>query len=363
MEDLTPHRRGFALGALGIAATALAPKARAQQAGGWRILPTEAYRGKQDDISFISLNEGWYGNGAGKLYRTRDGGETWTQIWERPGTFIRALGFVDAQNGFLGNVGTGYYPNVADDHPLYRTRDGGETWTRVEAENISAVRGVCSIDILHEQRIYQGELRDNVVVHAAGRVGGPAAMLRSLDGGETWRVLDLSRHAGMILDVKFFSAHEGLVCAASSADTTQANALILRTADGGETWTEAHRSARLYENCWKMSFPSREVGYATVQNYQEGATERLIVKTTDGGATWRELPLVADASVREFGIGFVDNNWGWVGAIDNGFETRDGGATWAPIDFGRAVNKILIVRDRGAWRAFAIGVNVARLDG
>lgn len=329
----------------------------------WRLLSTEPFAGKQDDISFISPDIGWYGNGAGKLYRTRDGGESWEKVWDRPGTFIRALGFADEQNGFLGNVGTDYYPNVTDTNPLYRTRDGGVSWAPVEVENIGIVKGICGIDILPQRRIFQGELRDTPIVHAAGRVGGPAAMLRSLDGGETWRALDLREQAGMILDVKFFDARNGLLCAATSDDLEQANALILRTDDGGESWTRAYQSPRKFENCWKMNFPTRQVGYATVQNYEEGASARVVVKTTDGGRSWRELPLVDDARVREFGVGFVDENWGWVGTSTTGFETRDGGRSWSPVEMGRAVNKIRILRDGGRWRAFAIGVQVHRLDG
>lgn len=345
------------------AAFGIAGRSRAASAAGWRTLPTEPYRGKQDDIAFVSPDIGWYGNGAGKLYRTGDGGETWEKVWDQPGTFIRALGFVDARNGFLGNVGTEYYPNVTDTHPLYRTRDGGVSWTPIETPGIGIVKGICGIDVLHEKRIFQGEIREVAVIHAAGRVGGPAAILRSIDAGETWSVIDLSEQAGMILDVKFFDAQNGLVCAASSSDAAQANASILRTGDGGKTWTQVYRSDRPAENCWKMSFPSRNVGYATVQSYQEGATKRVIVKSTDGGTTWRELPLVDDARVREFGIGFVDDERGWVGTTTGGFETRDGGATWAPIAMGIAVNKIRVLRVGNGFRAFAIGVQVHRFDG
>ena len=260
-------------------------------------------------------------------------------------------------------MGTDYYPNVTDTHPLYRTRDGGVTWTPVEATGIEIVKGICGIDVLHEKRIFQGVMAPVTVIHAAGRVGGPATILRSVDGGETWKVIDLRPHAGMILDVKFFDAQNGLVCAATSNDLEQANALILRTSDGGATWTRAYQSARLFENCWKMNFPSRRVGYATVQNYQEGATARVVVKTTDGGATWRELPLVDDAKVREFGVGFANDDWGWVGTTTTGFETRDGGKTWAPVAMGAAVNKIRVLRDGARFRAFAIGAEVHRLDG
>jgi photosystem II stability/assembly factor-like uncharacterized protein len=329
----------------------------------WRQLPTEPFRGKQDDIYFVSRRVGWYGNGSGKLYRTADGGNTWARVWDQPGTFIRALGFVDDANGFLGNVGTDYYPDVTDTRPLYRTRDGGTTWSPVDAPGIDIVKGICGIDILPQSRIFQGSLQTTPIIHAAGRVGGPATMLRSLDGGDTWRVVDLRGHAGMILDVKFFDANNGLVCAASSDNLEVSNALILRTTDGGTTWASAYRSKRPFENCWKMSFPTRLVGYATVQSYEQAAAQRVVVKTTDGGVTWRELSLVDDAQAQEFGIGFVNENWGWVGTRNNGFETRDGGATWMPVEMGQAVNKVRIVREGDRFSAFAIGVEVRRLDG
>jgi len=337
--------------------------ARASTPASWQRLPTEPFRGKQDDIAFVSPDTGWYGNGDGKLYRTTDGGQKWEKVWERPGTFIRAVGFVDARHGYLGNVGTEYYPGVTDTRPLYRTQDGGVTWTPVSVPGIEIVKGICGIDVLQETRIFQGQTRSVPVIHAAGRVGGPAALLRSVDGGDTWTVIDLRAQAGMLLDVKFFDSRNGLVCASTSSDLRQGRALILRTRDGGATWTRAYESDRPFENCWKFSFPSRSVGYATVQNYEEGATRRVLVKTTDGGASWREIPLVDDARVRQFGIGFVDDDWGWVGTTTAGFETRDGGATWAPVAMGQAVNKIRILRSGSRVRAYAIGVHVHRFDG
>ena len=42
----------------------------------WKKLATEAYAGKQDDIFFVNDKVGWYGNGAGKVFHTTDGGTT-----------------------------------------------------------------------------------------------------------------------------------------------------------------------------------------------------------------------------------------------------------------------------------------------
>lgn len=344
-------------------ASIAAPSAWAQDAGGWRTLPTEPYNGKQDDIYFVDALTGWYGNGAGKLYRTQDGGETWALCFEQPGTFIRALGFASASVGYLGNVGVGYYPGVTDPHPLYQTRDAGASWTPITANGIEAVAGICGIDVQPIRLIHQGELRETHMVHAAGRVGGPAAMLRSIDGGETWSTLDLSAHAGMILDVRFFDQDNGLVCAATNSAVETARAAILATTDGGRSWTRVYEGERPLENCWKMSFPTREIGYATVQSYDQTNPSRIFIKTTDGGQTWRELPLTDDPAAREFGIGFASAERGWIGTARSGFETRDGGMTWLPVSFGRAVNKIRVVsRPDGGQRAFAIGVEVHRLD-
>ncbi len=329
----------------------------------WRQLATEPYPRKQDDIFFVSRRIGWYGNGAGRLFRTRDGGEVWDKVWDHPGTFIRALGFMDDLNGLLGNVGVGYAPGVADPIPLYRTRDAGATWAPVEAEGIGAVGGICGIDILPQHSIFQGELRSTLVIHAAGRVGGPAVVLRSVDGGESWRVIDLSAHAGMILDVKFLDANTGFLCTGTSSNLDQSNAAILRTLDGGATWARVYQSTRPLELCWKMSFPSPRIGYATVQNNAADVTAQVVVKTSDGGATWRELPLVDALGLREFGVGFLTERRGWVGASSTGFQTNDGGRTWAPVEIGRPVNKIRIVREGRAYSVFAIGANVTRLDG
>lgn len=347
-------------------ATLLVPTAlqAASAAPQWRKLETVPYKGKQDDISFVTPDIGWYGNGAGKLYQTINGGDSWALRAEMPGTFIRALGFVDEKTGFLGNVGTDYYPGVTDPHPLYRTDDGGATWTKVMAPGIEQIKGICGIHVLKQKRIFQGALQEVAIIHAAGRVGGPAGLLRSVDGGATWSAQDLSSVAGMILDVKFLNEKTGFLCSSTNSDMEKSEAQILRTTDGGKSWTPVYKSGRPFGNCWKMSFPSRNVGYATVQSYDENpkSSRRVVIKTTNGGKSWKELPLADDIKMQEFGIGFADEKHGWVGTVNSGYETRDGGKTWTPVSFGRAVNKIRIVGEGAARRVFAIGVDVHRLD-
>ncbi len=329
----------------------------------WAKTAAEPYKGKQDDVYFIDAKQGWYVNGSGKLYATQDGGNTWALRWEKPGTFFRTVAFVDAQHGYIGNVGTDYFPDVKDETPLYETRDGGSTWNAVTLPAV--VKGLCAIDITRVKFVNHGVLAQRTMIHAAGRVGGPGNLLRSLDAGKTWTHIDLSKQVGPVLDVKFFNEQVGFVFAGSPEGLEKSNAVILKTTDGGASWKEVYRSTRPYEITWKASFPTEQIGYVTIQSYDpdKSKSQRYVAKTSDGGNTWRELPLVADHATREFGVGFVSPDVGWVGVFDGAYQTTDGGANWTKIpneDIGKAVNKIRLIPDGEGFVAYAVGTHVSK---
>jgi hypothetical protein len=108
----------------------------------WRRLPTESYPKKRDDIVFADVHTGFYGTGKGNPYRTEDGGQSWRSIWSRPGTLIRALGFIDRKHAFLGNLGAGPV-GITDANPLYESIDGGVTWEPAQVVP-AAIPGACS---------------------------------------------------------------------------------------------------------------------------------------------------------------------------------------------------------------------------
>jgi len=364
MQWLNTRRQALMLGAA-IAGGGWLGEVLAQDvSSAWRKLPTEPFPGKQDDISFVSPSLGWYGNGKGKVFRTQDGGESWSLVFERPGTFVRALGFVDAKRGFLGNIGVGRFPGVEDTTPLLVTDDGGQSWAPANIVDGPTMPGVCAIDIVKQPFIDRGALAERIHIRAGGRVGGPAFLLESLDGGASFVCKDLNAVTGAILDVKFLDEATGFIAGASKANINESSARILKTTDGGKTWRVVFESARPWEITWNLAFPSAKVGYASLQSYNpdQTVTARYVLKTTDGGESWVEQPLIEDHAFRAFGIGFVDERRGWIGGVANGLETEDGGATWRPVALGRAVNKIRIVPDGAKRRVFAIGADVHRLD-
>ena len=329
----------------------------------WKKQTTITYPGKQDDICFINENIGWYCNGQGKIYKTNNGGTIWNLVYDKPGTFFRCIGFIDSLRGFAGNVGTDYFPNVKDTIPLYTTTDGGVSWQPV-AYTGPYVKGLCAIDIVKEQFINRGNIDYRYHIYGVGRVGTPANMMASNDDGKTFTSWSMENDCKMLFDIKMFNTKEGFVCAATDADITQSNALILYTKDGGKTWEKRYQSERPFETTWKVSFPTRKVGYVTIQSYNPDTTvkQQHVAKTTDGGKTWKEIDLCVNAQAREFGIGFINENIGFVGTMTSGYQTTDGGKTWTKTDIGRATNKIRVYDDKDTYHLHAIGVNVYQLE-
>jgi photosystem II stability/assembly factor-like uncharacterized protein len=206
--EISMKTRRLRQAALALAFTiALVAAARADEP--WIKLPTAPYtlNNKQDAIAFADALTGWYGNGTGRIYRTDDGGEAWTAIWTKQGTYVRALEFADAQTGFLGNVGPGYFAGVTDRQPLYVSHDGGVHWTAIKPVAGRQITGVCAIDVLK----VDGKV---LAVRAGGRVGGPAGMLESFDEGRSFRARDMSAVTSMILDIHFVDTDTGFIAGA-----------------------------------------------------------------------------------------------------------------------------------------------------
>lgn len=330
----------------------------------WEVLPTEPYPGKQDDIYMLDHRQGWYVNGSGKIYRTQNGGDSWQLLAHKPGTFFRCVAFADSLRGWVGNVGTDYFPGVTDTIPLYQTTDGGKNWLPVAYKG-PYVKGLCAIDLTETPFVNHGTLGKKLRVFGVGRVGSPAMQLVSEDGGKTF-VSQTVPSSQMLFDVKMLSPKIGVACGATDADISQSHGSMLRTTDGGKSWQETYRSPRPYEITWKTWVcPDQMTLYATLQSYNPdtSVSQQYYLKSIDGGKSWQEYPLVRKHGARSFGLGFLDEKQGYIGTMTGGYGTSDGGNSWQPVALGRAANKFRLVSlPDGSKRMYAIGLQVFRLD-
>src|SRR5437016_1018011 len=106
-------RKSVDAGADTVGDAAMAPDlaltyAQAVTAANWSLLPNapKVTQGKQDDIWFTSPSRGFAVSGpAAKIYKTEDGGNSWSTSAYLAGTFFRSLLFTDDNHGLASNLG------------------------------------------------------------------------------------------------------------------------------------------------------------------------------------------------------------------------------------------------------------------
>jgi photosystem II stability/assembly factor-like uncharacterized protein len=340
--------------------------AQAVTAAAWKAVsgaPTAPKGAKMDDIFFPSASVGYAVSGAAStVYKSTDGGATWSVAFTHAGTYFRSLDFLDEMHGFASNLGAGLSPSITDTNVLYETKDGGQTWNPVTSITGPMPSGICN----------QNDI-DGTHLVAVGRVEGPPFFMKSSDAGATWTSTSLSSQLSMLIDARFTTPLDGIVIGSTPGNITTGSppfyCTVLHTADGGQSWQTAFTSKTSDSLCWKISFPSPNVGYVSVQD-AGGSGPPSFLKTTDGGQTWTEMPLPSNSSGSYLGIGvgFITEDIGWVSADfasttaapEPTYRTIDGGKTWTPDSALKSpINRFRFLTPT---TAFAIGGTIWKLD-
>ncbi len=316
----------------------------AVEAQNWNSLPGAPYSlyNRQDDMHFINADTGWVVNVEGDVYRTANGGISWDTLMFGTTIRCRSVGFLNNQTGILGNFGdyTGS-PVVIDTNALFKTVDGGQSWSPVTNFNGPKPKGICGISVVSDS-----------VVMAVGRISGDPIFLKSTDGGATFNSTDMSPWTSGLVDCYFISPDSGWVVGKSPNSTYATSvATVLFTYDGGQSWQTIFSGGSVGRWCWKICFPSKLTGYISVENHWQlgNLDTNYVLKTTDGGMTWQQL-MVDISTNRLQGIGFVNDSVGWTGE-EWVRKTINGGLTWQISTDLRFFNRYRNVNDSVKYAA------------
>ena len=305
----------------------------AVDAAEWFTLPhsPSAGGGRHDDVWFTDELTGWVVNGQGEIWHTADGGNHWQQQ-AALGDYLRAVTFASPMHGWAGTL--------FSSNRLYETTNGGGTWNAVPNLPPQMPQGVCGLWAASADAVY-----------AVGMYAMPAGILKTTSGGGSWSFLDVSNQARTLVDCYFSSANSGFAVGSVGHFPDSSRAVVLRTTDGGAVWRTQHVSSRIGEWAWKISFPSSSIGYVSVER---PSGPMIFLKTTDGGVTWAEKSC---PDSNEQGIGFLNDNVGWLGGWGSPtYTTTDGGESWEPLNFMENLNRIRFI----GGTAYAVGKQVYR---
>ena len=240
------------------------------------------------DIIYVGTGEAaprgniTYGDG---VYRSVDGGKTWSHLGLKDTRQIGAL-IVDPGNPdivLVAALGHAFGPN--SERGVFRTTDGGRSWTKVlyKDENTGAID--VSFDP-HNSRIVYAALWQARRQPWNFSSGGPGSGLyRSTDGGVSWKRLSGNGLPTGILGRIHVSV--------SPADSKRIYAMIeaeqgglYRSDDGGEHWQRVNDDGRLSQRAWYFSTILADPKNAdTVYAENTG-----LFRSSDAGKTFELLP-------------------------------------------------------------------------
>ena len=240
------------------------------------------------DIIYVGTGEAaprgnmTYGDG---VYRSVDGGKTWSHLGLKDTRQIGAL-IVDPNNAdivLVAALGHAFGPKT--ERGVFRTTDGGRSWTKVlyKDENTGAID--VSFDP-HNARIVYAALWQARRQPWNFSSGGPGSGLyRSTDGGVSWKPLTGNGLPTGIIGRIHVSV--------SPADSKRVYAMIeaeqgglYRSDDGGEHWQRVNDDGRLSQRAWYFSTVLADPKNAdTVYAENTG-----LFRSTDGGKTFELLP-------------------------------------------------------------------------
>ena len=219
------------------------------------------------------------------MYKSTDAGRTWKQIGL---TETRQISRVrihpkNADIVYVAALGHVWGPN--SERGIYRTRDGGKTWAQVFTRGPKAGAIDMTLDPTNPNIIWAGfweVYRKPWTLESGGPGSG---LFRSIDGGDTW--VDMTRSPGLpkgvigTVGVTVSPANPERVWAMIEAE----DGGLFRSDNGGKNWTKVNEERKLRQRAWYYNRifadpKNPDVIYAVNVNF---------FRSGDGGKTFQPI--------------------------------------------------------------------------
>ena len=247
----------------------------------------------------------------GGVYRSGDGGGAWSAA--NSGLATRWIGAVafDPKTPGLVYAGT-------EAGRLFRSTDGGREWSELKTPFPQVSVSTITIDPVDSNLIYVGTNSEGV--------------FRTSDGGLTWvRPTDRLKR-GTIWNITVSPGSPSVVYAGTHDG-------LFKSSDRGLTWTGVSKGMKSYNVLAVALDPAHpETIYA--------ATAIGVHKSNDGGATWSLLQ--SDIYVSALAIDPRNPNLLYAGTHLGVMKSVDGGSKWSSLDFAKRKDETLTAVDGAA---------------
>ena len=250
--------------------------------------------GRVDDVAVLESNPAvFYVAGATSgVWKTENMGTTFTPVFDHEGSSSVgdiAMAPTDANVLWVGTGENNNRQSSSWGDGVYKTTDGGRTWTHVGLRNSKQIARII-VDPVDFDVVYVAALGD------LWAPGGERGVYKTADGGQTWtRVLHVDDDTGateLLMDPN----NNKVLYAATYQRRRQPwgmngggpGSAIWKTSDAGATWAKLESGipegpkGRIGMDIWRAN---PNVLYAKNEHPTDSGTFR----SDDAGATWRKL--------------------------------------------------------------------------
>ncbi|HWQ31660.1 MAG TPA: hypothetical protein VNQ79_02160 [Blastocatellia bacterium] len=323
--------------------------------------------------------------GTGGLMKTTDNGVTWNAVFEKEAVASIGTVAVAPSDSRIIWVGTGELNGRNSSSwgdGVYKSTDGGETWTNTglkDSHNIARI----AIDPNDPNIVY---------VAALGHLWGPnkeRGVYKTTDGGKTWSaVLQVSQDVGCI-DLRMDPSDSKTLYAAMyfrrrtpfSFMSGSRDGGIFRTSDGGANWKRLSSGLPSQTGRIGLDVYRRDpkIVYAVVESDAGGdssmddAESRSggVFRSDDGGETWKRVNSIAPRAFYFSQIRVDPNNDQHVYVLGYGLHTSDDGGKTFKSDGGKGYHgdlhamwidpnnsdRVLLGTDGGVYQSYSKTAN------
>jgi photosystem II stability/assembly factor-like uncharacterized protein len=253
-------------------------------------------------LDSVSSDTAWVAgeiNGAGVIYKTEDGGQSWKEQLRVDTISVDAISAVDAKTVWAsGNLGY-----------VARSVDGGQNWTVMTTGFSGFAPIVSAVDADHAW------------------VQDDDGIIRTQDGGQSWvKLKPVSELAASILTFRFVNRDVGYAIAAVGPFSKQT---VYMTRNGGLGWTELTLPELPLLNSMS-SYEALSLSLVNADRIVLASSLGYTYRSDDAGQTFTIAP-VFNAAHRDIGcFQFVNAQLGYLAAGDDIFVSQDGGQSWNP---------------------------------
>jgi len=262
------------------------------------------------------------------VYKSTDAGRTWTLVGMKDGGQVGSVIIHPANPDIVWVAVLGSPFGPTETRGVYKTTDGGRTWTRTLFVNRETGARVLAINPSNPNELYAGMYRGfrkgwDIIS------GGPASeggIYKSADAGATWMKLSAGLPQRLIgkIDIDVARSRPSTVYAMIEAPGPEGG--LYRSDDSGATWANVNNSQRLRARPFYFHYVD-----VNPKNHEEVWVNELgLWKSSDGGRTFSGVPTPHGDN---HGIWFNPDNPDYAVQCNDGGAnvTRDGGKTWSSI--------------------------------